>query len=69
MKDGGGTAFPQIAFEDGAGGTLSNNMGMSLRDWFAGEAQDECPINQYEHEACAEWCYARADAMIKEREK
>ena len=40
---------------------------MTLRDHFAGVALQECELSQ--HAAAAQWCYARADAMLKERSK
>jgi hypothetical protein len=39
----------------------------TLRDEFAGQAMDKCPLNN--HTDAAAWCYARADAMLKERAK
>ena len=77
-KKDGGAAFPRPtggsnAFENKA------QKGMSLRDWFAGQATDE-DIKYYQtydsagkphllalfrHEA--RWCFA--DAMLAEREK
>ena len=41
--------------------------GMTLRDYFASGAQRICPFNAYQHEESAEWCYQRADAMLKAR--
>jgi hypothetical protein len=40
---------------------------MTLRDHFAGQAMDKCPLNN--HTDAAAWCYARADSMLKERTK
>ena len=40
---------------------------MTLRDHFAGLAMQKCPLNS--HTDAAEWCYSRADAMLKERNK
>ena len=40
---------------------------MTLRDHYAGLAMDKCPLNN--HTDAAAWCYARADAMLKERAK
>ena len=40
---------------------------MTLRDHFAGVALQECELSQ--HADAAQWCYARADAMLKERSK
>lgn len=58
IKDGG-PAFPTGTFAD---------EGMSLRDWFAGQAlasgqcEGDCP------DSLAELCYRIADAMLKARE-
>ena len=76
MKDGG-PAFPCNGIEDdpdfpGALQSVSYS-GMSLRDWFAGMAmQGQIIADQRaadNPEKAAEWAYANADAMIKEREK
>jgi len=40
---------------------------MTMRDEFAVSAMIKCPLNN--HTDAAEWCYARADAMLKERTK
>ena len=40
---------------------------MTLRDHFAALLMGKCPLNN--HANAAEWCYARADAMLKERAK
>lgn len=66
QRDDGGPAFPRGVSEtkeDYAGA----QGGMSLRDWFAGQA-----MVGYEAEsaqAIAEVAYAIADAMLAEREK
>lgn len=74
-KDDGGPAFPlghiyrretnmppDIGFE-----------GMSLRDWFAGQAlagfRSQYGLAAFSHELMAARSYAAADAMIKERNK
>lgn len=70
MPIDGGPAFPSSNPEIGTDG------GMSLRDWFAGQAiggylaahssdKEWLPTP----EATSEWCYAAADAMIAERAK
>ena len=38
---------------------------MTLLDYFAALMMSSCPLNN--HADAAEWCYARAYAMIKER--
>ena len=40
---------------------------MTMRDEFAVTAMFKCPLHS--HTDAAEWCYARADAMLKERAK
>ena len=47
-------------------GVTTSSEGMDLRDYFAGQAIDKCPLNN--HTDAAAWCYARADAMLKARE-
>lgn len=73
-------AFPHIAFNT-AGGINVVHAGMTLRDWFAGQAlialigfgndledhtcPDDAPLNQI----AASQAYGFADAMIHERSK
>lgn len=66
-KKDGGPAFPS---------TLQPTSGMTLRDWFAGQALAGLVADPntrgWETENMpgkAEFCYELADAMIKEREK
>jgi len=40
---------------------------MTMREHYAGLAMQACPLRG--HVDAAEWCYARADAMLKAREK
>lgn len=78
-KDGGGPAFPVIA-SNGLGHVTD---GMSLRDWFAGQALatlagpdmftafkklTDSTGNQVKN-LLAQAAYEIADAMLKEREK
>lgn len=79
--DHSGPAFP--CFEPGYEGSLdragmadTHHSGMSLRDWFAGQAliaqSDwlEGPPGSktpYSYEGRAVWAYAQADAMLAER--
>lgn len=62
-KNDGGPAFPHPAW--------TASRGMSLRDWFAGQAlagmlsSDGRPTGD---QAKAEWAYDLADAMLKARE-
>jgi hypothetical protein len=74
MSDNGGPAFPQNdRWESGYEGTIQvtkqvpGHPGMSLRDWFAGQAMLMCPTNSWEVSEAAKYCYALADAMLKER--
>ena len=71
-KNTGGPAFPLTR----GSGPIDEFRGMSLRDWFAGQALigemrengedlDWLPMA----DRMAKRCYAVADAMIKEREK
>tara|TARA_R110002126_G_scaffold3040_1_gene16656 strand:+ start:82 stop:252 length:171 start_codon:yes stop_codon:yes gene_type:complete len=43
----------------------TDQTGMTLRDYFAAMVMEKCPLNN--HTDAASWCYARADAMLKER--
>ena len=64
-KDDGGPAFPLIDQR-----YMAN--GMSLRDWFAGQALAGLlsdPLIRDTPEGFAKSCYERADAMIAERSK
>lgn len=64
-KNDGGPAFPygQRNFTD------RYSEGMSLRDWFAGQAINSgwsCGLSSSE---AAEWAYKYADAMLAKRSK
>jgi hypothetical protein len=69
-KDGG-PAFPNMddaEFESGSHSPVLTHGGMSLRDWFAGQAlaglsEEPLGINT------AKWAYELADAMLAERAK
>ena len=73
-KDGG-QAFPlSVHPGHGYGPKASTEPGMTLRDWFAGQAlastaKMENPQGGYDSTAISEWCYSMADAMLAEREK
>ena len=60
-----GPAFPQsnpdVAYSDYIGG------GMTLRDWFAGQALSRI-ANKHTTQDAATWAYAYADAMLAARE-
>jgi hypothetical protein len=70
-KDNSGPAFPR------ADDVANSNAGMSLRDWFAGQALAGLAVrnfsdgNDFMHregpENAAEWAYAFADAMLEAR--
>lgn len=66
MKPDGGPAFPVVVSNEENG-----RKGLSVRDWFAGQAEagGNCPHNQHEHEKCAAWAFNRADAYLAERAK
>ena len=78
-EDGGG-AFPRT-WTESWGGELANESerGMSLRDWFAGQAlmgwlanrpnAAELPTDVSVPEVLARLSYGLADAMIAERQK
>jgi hypothetical protein len=63
MSDNGGPAFPFLPTQD----RHMNTSGMTLRDWFAGQAMLMCPTNSWEVSEAAKYCYNLADAMLKER--
>lgn len=65
-KKDGGSAFP-TAYVDNA---PSFDLGMSLRDWFAGQAIAGCAeeVSDYTLSAYARDAYLLADAMLKARE-
>ena len=80
IKDGG-PAFPVPEGEDKYGDVQRmepGHRGMSLRDWFAGQAvmgicvdarQDQSPLTKKAIPAISEMAYLIADAMIAQREK
>lgn len=62
-------AFPCVVTVDGTSFFIG---GMTLRDWFAGQALSGMMANSYYHESGIvpiKDCYHFADAMIAEREK
>lgn len=67
--DDGGPAFPSVG-----GPEYVKDAGMSLRDWFAGQALAGIgtwnPGSVFpDHGAKAEFCYAAADAMLAARSR
>lgn len=74
MKDGG-SAFP-VMWNQNTPGELIAEPGMTLRDWFAGQAISGALLAPrpsegmvVSPEGLAQACYKYADAMIKERYK
>ena len=74
MKSDGGPAFPYDHLHRPRAGEFSR--GMSLRDWFAGQAMVGLmsdpglrPSNTDEFEHMATRLYQVADAMLNERKK
>ena len=70
MSDTGGAAFPVPGFVGPNEVYDYPQHGMSLRDYFAGQALAACSLNErYNPKDTARECYAIADAMIEERYK
>jgi hypothetical protein len=70
MKDGG-PAFPGYKNADGSFRSTPAG-GMTLRDWFAGQALAGWVANTDADDNCEQtaiWAYRYADAMLVEREK
>ena len=74
----GGSAFPQVDLKDSYGRLVPDRQaGMTLRDWFAGQAasgicssRDEAGVLlEHGYEWIATEAYRVADAMLKERNK
>ena len=75
-RDDGGPAFPSMAtteeLTDGGYRTRQYlQPGMTLRDWFAGQALANSQIceSSADNNLNASWAYDAADAMLKERAK
>ena len=69
MNDGG-RAFPgppQFTRDGSTQHFYEGSYGMSLRDWFAGQALASGKFTAID--GTAKRCYDQADAMIKERER
>lgn len=64
-------AFPCLDSSDGA--LAMRDPGMTLRDWFAGQALAGMLANSADnwsdHSFAAKWAYEAADAMLAERAK
>lgn len=73
--DNGGPAFPHLDLYAGAGNsqpTPTQYNGMSLRDYFAGQALAGYlahPDSEINMTFVAKWAYQYADAMLAERQK
>ena len=71
LNDGGPAFPPPLVFDQHGKNITWNYRGMSLRDWFAGQAMAGTVGNPdcdpYPHEI-AKTAYAIADAMLKARE-
>ncbi len=76
-RNDGGPAFPHDGRDRGPGNTKGwPHDGMTLRDWFAGQALMAAVIQSADDDATVEqnasaaalWAYAYADAMIAVRE-
>ena len=69
----GGSAFPGPSFTR-SGMANGHSMGMTLRDWFAGQALGQtiqnvtAPEGDWSYLEAARCAYAMADAMIAARE-
>ncbi len=78
-KDNGGPAFPgtEHTFYDGVPQVGADHQGMSLRDWFAGQALAGLIANPNRDatrgkkgvEPIAQYAYEYADAMLEARKK
>lgn len=62
----GGAAFP---LHPGVNPDWQASAGMSLRDWFAGQAMSHIAAKGYDPKTTAEWAYSQADAMLAERDR
>lgn len=63
----GGPAFPVPSLTDPNGRVMYGTLGMSLRDYFAGEAMAICPLTIPADKA--RWCYKMADSMLEARKE
>lgn len=68
MMIDGGPAFP-VTTESGVEGLTTVYFGISVRDWFAGQAISGNRLNCATPKEMAEFAYMVADAMIAERNK
>lgn len=71
VQDDGGPAFPRTEDAINYRNRDWNLDGMSLRDWFAGQALGAASAPADFHndpKRCAEWYFGVADAMLKARQ-
>ena len=66
MANDGGPAFPT---DSSISPFIKSAPGMSLRDWFAGQALTKlaCDFSHFTPEHAAKWAYRVADAMLEAR--
>jgi hypothetical protein len=75
QRDNGGPAFPVLELDQRSGNVFAQHMGMSLRDWFAGQVVaglmsypgDEVSGNWHNNsssQGVANRAYELADAML-----
>lgn len=62
--DNSGPAFPQRTTSRYLGSPDDEWPGITKREWFAGMAMVDCPLDPHNHEAYAKWCCDRADALL-----
>lgn len=71
-QDDGGSVFPEPGPRHGEFGPIPCDSGMTLRDWFAGQALpiviEELGLGDSAAKI-ASYCYILADAMLEERKK
>lgn len=75
QRDNGGSAFPSTPLGDDGKPGGAHRFGMSLRDWFAGQALSSIPLRSWDYlssgddkvKAWATLAYAVADAMLAAR--
>jgi hypothetical protein len=68
-------AFPNKKYKEGTVGAAEDNVGMTLRDYFAARAMEAIIMKSEAGKAFSDrcelgkWAYEYADKMLKEREK
>ena len=66
--DDGGPAMPHAPYSTDARNWSDGSSGMSLRDWFAGQALAGLAADGLTYEGMAKDAYELADAMLAARE-